>query len=64
MCYRCEARLACTASLSLSTEIQDLPLDKGKSEGETKEEEMTTGQEQEILLTLRKLECGEGEQLP
>lgn len=64
VCYRCEARLACTAPLTLSTEIQDLPLDKGKGEGGTKEEEMTTGQEQERMLTLHKLECAEAEQPP
>lgn len=37
--YCCEARLACTASLTLTTEIQDLPLDNGERKGETKEEE-------------------------
>lgn len=49
---------------SADSEIQDLPLDKGKSEGKTKEGEMKKGQEQERMLTLRKLECGEEEQLP
>lgn len=48
---------------TLSTETQDLPLVRERQK-ERPEGWMTTGQEQERMLTLRKLECGEAEQLP
>lgn len=64
VCYRCEARLACIALLILSTEIQDLTLDKGQRAGETKEEKVATGKNWKRMLTLRKLGCGEVEQPP